>query len=117
MLKTFSEKDHVIIDLCGSRTEVLLSCDEALRFAEGLDTAAAEADLYFPKSLNRLQRWDCYIVSFDGKVALRFTPPSLGLPNRVPMPTAAARAIAERIRYEESFAEYRTRLSLNPIGV
>lgn len=109
MLSVFAENDRVIIDLCGRRRDVLLKCDAALRLAETLDARADDA-AQGPASVFHGEQWGCRVESYDGTVALRFSPPSVGNPERVPLPAAAARQLAGVIRDKESWARHRMRL-------
>ena len=113
VLSVFSETDKVILDLGGRKRDVLLSCSAALDLAGALEQHTAVADLE-PKSLVRGEVWDVFVESFDGMVAMRFTPPyqHVGDPKRVPIPPAAARSIAGLIREKESWARHKMRLNV-----
>lgn len=110
MLSVSQERDRVILDLHGRRRDVLLPCDVALRLAEALETAADLAERE-PPTLIRGERWGCQVESAYGQVCLRFTPPDLGNPERVPLTAAAARKLADVIRFKEEQAEHRLRLN------
>lgn len=111
MLKIFAENDLVIIDLCGRRRDVLLSCLQADEVAEALDRHAAEADLAGP-TLSRGEVWDVKVESYDRQVALRFNPPMGLAASRVPLPPKIARKLADLIRMRISQAQYGMRLTL-----
>jgi len=105
MLKIFHESDRVIIDLCGRRRDVLLSCLQADDVANALDENAGRAERELP-SLIRGEQWGCKVESYDRQVAIRFQPPLGATTNRVTLPADAARKMAELIRFKESQARH-----------
>lgn len=109
-LPVTAEAGLVVIDLCGRRRDVLLSCDAARATAASLERAADAADMI--PTLFRGEMWNCDVESYDGYVAMRFDPPEVGSPSRVPMPPVAARRMAELIRDKESWARHKARLVL-----
>jgi hypothetical protein len=109
VLTVRQEGDKVILDLGGRRRDVLLTPLAADDLAEALE-AAADRAARAPAELFRGERWSAHVTSFDRKVALRFTGPDLGLPDRVPMPAAAARALAAKVRENATWAGYGMRL-------
>ena len=108
MFSVGHEEDLVVIDLCGRRRDVLMSCGEAERFAVALEKNAALAELGDP-ALVRGEPWEAKVESYDGAVAVRFYPPTVGAPERVRMPAAVARAMAARVRFKAQQAAYRMR--------
>lgn len=110
-LRVEIEEDRVVIDLGGRRKDVLLPCRQAYALAVGLDEAAALAEAE-PPALALGESWGVEVESFDGFVALRFDPPFVGAPERVPMTPAAARRVASVIRMKASQAEHKMRLVL-----
>jgi hypothetical protein len=108
VLRVGAESGLVVLDLCGRRREVLLPCDVALRLAEAIDGAAKIAESE-PAPLSRGEVWGCKVESYDGFVALRFDPPTVGNPSAVPLTPAAARWLADSIRFKEQQAEYKMR--------
>jgi hypothetical protein len=106
-----SEGGRVVIDLGGRRSDLLLSCAQAERFAGALRLAASEAELA-PPSLAKGERWACKAESFDGLVAVRFFPPSVGAPERVPLTPEAARALADAVDWKRQQAEHKLRITL-----
>jgi hypothetical protein len=111
MLRIFSETDRVIIDLCGRRRDVLLSCLQADDVADSLDERAADAEKAEP-TLYRGERWGVKVESYDRQVALRFEPPFEVTTDRVTLPPDAARRLASLIRSKASWAQYGMRLTL-----
>jgi hypothetical protein len=111
MLKVEVEKDRVVLDLRGRRRDVLLDCDQALAMAEALEMMAAAAEVGEKTPLQG-KEWGCLVVSYRGFVALRFAPPEVGFPDRVPLPASAALQLAAKIREQESFAKDNLRLEV-----
>jgi hypothetical protein len=103
------EQDRVVIDLGGRRRDLLLSCSQAYALADGLDAAAAFALAEAP-ALALGESWGVQVESYDGLVAVRFDPPHVGAPERVPMTPQAARKVAEMVRFKASQAEHKMRL-------
>jgi hypothetical protein len=102
-----AESGLVVLDLCGRRREVLLPCDVALRLAEAIEAAAKVAETELAVSTG--SPWGCKVESYDGFVALRFDPPTVGNPETVPLPPDVARKLADLIRFKEQQAEYKMR--------
>jgi hypothetical protein len=115
VLRVGAESGLVVLDLCGRRREVLLPCDVAVRLAEAIEAAAIFAATE-PAPLSRGEVWGCQVESYDGLVALRFDPPSAGSPSTVPLTPAAARWLADSIRFKEQQAEHRLRLVVRNTG-
>jgi hypothetical protein len=115
MFAVRQEADKVIIDLNGRRYDILMTCPQAEEFAYHLEQAASAADLH-PKSLVAGEQWGANVESYDGKVAIRFYPPHVGAPERVPLPAAAARKLAKVVREKESWARHKMRLVLKQNG-
>lgn len=113
MIKAFAENDLVILDLCGRRRDVLLSCGTAADLAQRVRELADEAEAA-DSTIFVGRIWDVKVESFDTAIALRFTPPwqSQGDPWRVPMRAGAARRFADLIDSKVSFAQYGMRLVL-----
>lgn len=111
MLKIFSENDHVIIDLCGRRRDVLLSCLQADDVAEALEARATDAEKAEP-TIIRGEKWGVKVESYDRQVALRFDPPLGVMTDRVILPAGIARQLAGLIRSKASWAQYGMRLTL-----
>lgn len=101
--------DKVMLDLGGRRRDVLLTPLCAARLAGVLDEQAALAERA-PPELVRGEVWEVGTDSYDGRVVLRFTPPGLGHPERVPLPASVARQLAETLRRLAVWAGYRARL-------
>jgi hypothetical protein len=102
------EGDRVVIDLCGRRRDVLLGCGDAERLARGL-RAGADRARRAPPELARGERWDARVESYDGFVALRFLPPAVGAPGRVPLTPAAAEKLADLVDFKRQQAAYKMR--------
>lgn len=111
MLKIFSENDLVIIDLCGRRRDVLLSCLQADEVAEALEGRATEAESSLP-TIFRGEQWGVNVESYDRQVALRFSPPLEITTDRIPMRADSARKLATLIRSKAGWAQYGMRLTL-----
>jgi hypothetical protein len=105
------EGDKVVLDLGGRRRDLLLSCAQAERFAGALRRHAAGAERA-PPVLARGERWAAKVESFDGLVAVRFFPPSVGAPELVSLTPAAARALADAADWKRSCAEHKLRITL-----
>lgn len=105
MLSAYQEDDRVIIDLHGRRRDLLLSPSDAELFADTLERLALLADKV-PISVLRGEQWGATVKSFDRKVCVRFYSPDVGLPNRVPLPVGAARALAAEVRSKIVEASY-----------
>ena len=108
MIGVTQKDDKVMILLPSKRRDVLLTCGEAEKFVEALEQFADTADRGRP-TLVRGERWEVGVQSYDGYVAVRFLPPSPGYVDRVPLPPAVARALAERVRFKSQQAAYRMR--------
>ena len=100
------EGDKVMLGLQGRRFDVLLSCAQAERFAEALELAANGAERE-PPSLIQGEPWECKIVSYDGMVGIRFFPPIVGAPNRVPLTASVARQLAGRVTFNMQQAKHK----------
>lgn len=109
MLTVRQEGDKIILDLGGRRRDVLLASMNAVKLAEALERTADMAAAA-PAELFRGERWSALVVSFDRKVAVRFTGPGSGDPERVPLTPAAARALAAKLRENASWAGYGMRV-------
>lgn len=101
--------DKVWLDLGGRKRDVLLTCAAAEAFARGLEGAAALAGAE-PPGLFGGEWWGVRVESFDGFVALRFDPPEVGAPGRVPLSVAAARKLAGLVRDKAAWARHKMRL-------
>lgn len=106
MFSVSVDGDKVMLDLHGRRFDVMMSCAEAERFAHALELAANGAERE-PPSLNRGQPWECKIVSYDGMVGIRFYPPHVGAPNRVPLTPEIARVLAGRVTFKMQQAKHK----------
>jgi hypothetical protein len=111
VLTVRQEGDKVLLDLGGRRRDVLLTPLAAADLAEALE-AAADAAARAPAKLFRGEPWGCHVTSFDRHVALRFVGPDVGLPERVPLPPAAARRLAAKLEENASWAGYGMRLTV-----
>lgn len=111
MLSVTAAGDKVMLDLGGRKCDVLLTPLNAARLAGALDDQAAVAERAAPE-LVLGEVWAIRTDSYDGCVALRFTPPGLGSPDRVPLPAGVARRLAETLRRLAVWAGYKTRLTV-----
>ena len=102
------ENGLVILDLGGSKRDMLLSVDDALKLAEGLKVM-----LLAEKRIIRNEAWECKVESYDGKVALRFCYPGIGLSSEVPLTVEAARKLARVIENKAMQAKDNMRLILS----
>lgn len=109
MFRIFHDADKVVIDLMARRRDLLLSPLEAERMADALEEFAGLAEQALP-SLFRGENWGVFVTTYGEQVVLRFTFPSLGLAERVPVPPRAARQIAELLRRNAETAGYRLRI-------
>jgi len=112
MIKVFNEGYKVIIDLCARKYDVLLSVDDAEKLAEALEKHAATAALE-PPELVKGEQWNARVESYDGLVAIRFFPPTIGAVNKVPLPATAAEKMASVIRDKASWAKHKMRLVIS----
>jgi hypothetical protein len=111
MLSVRQEGDKVVFDLGGRRRDVLLTPLAAADLAEALE-AAADLAARAPAELYRGERWACHVTSFDRHVAIRFIAPDIGLPDRVPLPSAAARRLADLLRTNANMAGFGMRITV-----
>lgn len=103
------DRDRVYLGLTGRRRDVLLDCGAAEELVDQLrrraDLAARE-----PKRLHT-EAWGCRVESYDGFVALRFTPPCVGAIDRVPLSPDAARQLADLVEFKSQQARYKMRFA------
>lgn len=131
MIGVDADKGLVIIYLGTRRNDLLLSCGAAYSFAEALEKKAQQAVkdqaqigilqspslqggetgigiLQSPSLLLR-ETWEVRVQSYDGMVALRFTPPGIGAQDRIPLPPEAAQRLAAYVRFNAQQAAYKMR--------
>ena len=109
MFAVCQEDDKVIIDLMGRRFDLLITCEQAEKMEQSLRDAANLAETA-PASLIKGEQWNLKCESFDGMVALKFFPPHVGAPSRVPLTPVAARAVADAVKFKREQAEHKLRL-------
>ena len=105
MIGVHSEGDKVVIVLGARRRDMSLGMIEAEDFAAALERMADSAAVELP-SVIRGEQWACQVESFDRKVFVRFYPPSGSTCTRVIMPPAAARKLADEVRFKRQQASY-----------
>lgn len=104
------EKGLVILALESRRHEALITCSAAERLVEALRKAAGLLDgLIPPKVLG--EAWGCQVESYDGYVAFKFDPPTVGAPKRVPLPALMALKLADLIEFKMQQAKYKMRFA------
>lgn len=108
MLGVGAEKDLVILHLTRRRSDVLLRCADAEALVRELRAQAVIAEISEP-TLMRGEPWSVKVVSYDGMVGLRFFPPHAGAPERVPLPPAVARALADDVEFKSQQARHKMR--------
>jgi len=108
-MKVFQERDRVIIDLQGRRHDVLLRWREGERLIHALRQLADVAEAWEAANGPSLltESWACEVRSRDGYVAIRWRPPGIGYPERVPLPPKAARMLADNVEFKLQQAGYR----------
>ena len=109
MLSVRTNRDRVILDLHGRRDTSAMTWKTGERFVETLRKCADEADEWTGLPTICTGVANVFIQSHDGQVWLRFTMPTIGNPERVPMPADAARKLADQIEFKLQQAAYRMR--------
>lgn len=109
-IKVYAAGDKVLLDLCGRRRDLVLTPVNAAALADMLDDRAKWAEGAEPE-LVKGEQWDVHVRSYGGFVAIRFYSPDLGAPERVPMPAAVARKLAETLRANARAAGYKIRFT------
>lgn len=111
MLKVYHHKDRVVLDLCSKRRDVLLTCGEAENLKHALRSAAVLAERSVDKELYRGEVWNIRVESYDGKVAIRVDPPTIGSVDRVLLPVEVAVRLADLIQFKTQQAAYKMRFT------
>lgn len=104
------QDDLVILHLTNRRTDVLLTCAAAEELTRQLRAKAAIAE-HGKLTLVKGERWEIKTQSYDGFVAIRFFPPTVGAITRVPLPPRIARALADDIEFKFSQAKHMIRFT------
>jgi hypothetical protein len=111
MITVSHEKDRVVVALPTRTNDVLLTTGEAEVFEHALRDCAGRAEKE-PTTLLTGEVWEVQVVSYDRRVAMRVRPPlscPAGRAAVMPMPVAAARALADRVQFVRQQAAYGVR--------
>lgn len=115
MLKVFQERDRIILDLGERRYDSLIDWRDIDRLVETLRARADDADDYLQANPPTIATgiWDAAIESYDGFVAMRFSPPFVGASSLVPLTPPAARKLADHVEFKGQQAAYKMRFVID----
>lgn len=112
MLGVTQEGDKVVLLLTNRSRDVLLTCAAAFDLTNKIRERAIFA-ANEPAASYACQHWNVFVESYDGLVALRFTPPEPGPFDHVPMPWAIAEKFADLIEFKAQQAKYKMRFEFS----
>lgn len=101
------DKDRVVLGLTGRRRDVLLDCGAAEELVHQLRGRAAKVELGPPTLVTEI--WGATVESYDGFVALRFSPPGVGGIDRVRLTADMARKLADLVEFKAQQARFKMR--------
>jgi hypothetical protein len=112
MFYVYQEGDKVLLDLKQPVRDILLTCGQAEVLENELRQKADLAELATPEIIKG-ETWDLKVESYDGLVAIRIIPPFGVRTDRVPLPSAAARKLADMVQFKCQQAAYKMRFVID----